>query len=64
MLATGAAQIFPMKPEAGMSIESHGEALRKLQADAEKATKVVVIGAGPVGLEVSAVSPFAILFHI
>lgn len=44
-----------MRP-ASSSMESVKDGLRKLQAEIREAKKIVIIGGGPVGVEVSGVS--------
>ncbi|ORX34225.1 hypothetical protein BD324DRAFT_637171 [Kockovaella imperatae] len=53
VLATGASQGFPMRPEPGMSMEAYTQKLQQLQSEAQRATKAVIIGGGAVGLEMA-----------
>ena len=56
IIATGATQRFPMRPQQGVTLDDYLFALKKMQGDFQKAKKVIVIGAGPVGLEIAGVS--------
>ena len=47
-----------MRPKPGVALEDHLSALKKMQGDFQQAKKVVIIGAGPVGLEIAGVSWF------
>ncbi|PWN34272.1 FAD/NAD(P)-binding domain-containing protein [Meira miltonrushii] len=52
VIATGSKYAYPMRPSS-QSLEESVESLRKLQKDIEQAKNVVILGAGPVGIEMS-----------
>lgn len=51
VLAIGTSQPYPMRGDATHSLEEARSKLKSMQGDVAKAQKVVIIGAGPVGLE-------------
>ncbi|RSH92620.1 hypothetical protein EHS25_008065 [Saitozyma podzolica] len=53
VIATGASQPAPMRPAEGATEESYRAELVKSQEEIAKATKVVVIGSGAVGVEMA-----------
>jgi pyruvate/2-oxoglutarate dehydrogenase complex dihydrolipoamide dehydrogenase (E3) component len=56
VIATGAQQPSPMRPEPGSSEAAYMASLVKYQQDFKQATKVVIAGGGSVGLELAGVS--------
>ncbi|RSH92622.1 hypothetical protein EHS25_008067 [Saitozyma podzolica] len=53
ILATGSSQPAPMRPSEGATEASYRDELVQLQRDIAKAKKVLVVGAGAVGLEMA-----------
>ncbi|ORY20957.1 hypothetical protein BCR39DRAFT_502344 [Naematelia encephala] len=53
VLATGSIQHLPMRPTPGFTEAEYKSALRKAQEEVRLATKIVIVGGGPVGLEYS-----------
>lgn len=56
ILAMGAQQPAPMRPQIGSSLEEYKAFLRKMQGDIKAASSVLVVGGGAVGVEIAGVS--------
>ena len=56
IIATGAQQPSPMRPVPGSTEQEYLGALTKLQGEFAQAKKILIVGAGAVGLELAGVS--------
>ncbi len=55
-LATGASQVFPMRPSREASPAQVEAEFRKLQQDIAESTRILIVGGGPTGIEFAGVS--------
>jgi len=56
VIATGAQQPSPMRPQPESTEKEYLDMLRNSQSEIAKATKIIVVGGGAVGCEVAGVS--------
>lgn len=59
VLATGASQPFPMRPKQEWSPAEVEQHLKQMQQDIAGAEKILIIGGGPTGIEMTGVGHIA-----